>query len=366
MAEYLIPVETHDRLARAAFRHRGFTEAEAGAFARICAAATWHGIRTHSLLKALHLDEHFGSGRTDRPGCVPGAEIEPIETRFDAAAVWDAHRKAGPAVAYEALETAIDKAERHGVGMVSVDQAHHYLWGGGYVIEAAQRGYLAYTACTAALAEVVPFGGTAPTLGTNPHSWAFPTVDAVGFPVVVDWATSAVAMGKVQALAREGKQLPEHAAIDANGQATTDPNAVAALQPFGGHKGYGLALIDELLAAFIGGSLPTLRSRPEHAPDQEKTTPSFFFQVIHPDAMTAGRYAAGRSRDENVAAVLDAVRGPGNEHCLLPGEMEHRAAQRSAEAGGLLFTEAEVGQLQAVAQACGEPFDVNELATVNV
>jgi len=56
-------------------------------------------------------------------------------------------------------------ADEFGVGIVSVDNAFHYLWGGGYVIDAAQKGYIAYTCCTSALAEVVPFGGKFPTLG---------------------------------------------------------------------------------------------------------------------------------------------------------------------------------------------------------
>ena len=81
-------------------------------------------------------------------------------------------------------------------------------------MEAAQKGYIAYTNCTASLAEVVPFKGAFPTLGTNPHSWGFPTTEAVGFPIVIDWATSVIAMGRVQQLKREGKQLPPNAAVD--------------------------------------------------------------------------------------------------------------------------------------------------------
>ena len=107
----------------------------------------------------------------------------------------------------------------------------------------------------------MPFGGKFPTLGTNPHSWGIPSTAANGFPIVMDWATSTVAMGRVQALKREGKSLPPGAAVDANGQATTDPNQVAALLPFGGHKGYGMSLLNEIIGGLIGGSLPTIRGR---------------------------------------------------------------------------------------------------------
>ena len=159
----------------------------------------------------------------------PGAKIEKLPSRFAAAEIWNAHFKLGQAVAYEAMDTCMKLADKFGVGMVSVDNATHYLWGGGYVMDAALKGYLAYTNCTSATSEVVPFGGKTPTMGTNPHSWGFPTQDAIGFPIVIDWATSTVAMGRVQVLKREGKKLPPACAVDAEGKSTTDPNKAVAL-----------------------------------------------------------------------------------------------------------------------------------------
>lgn len=347
---HIVPEERHNALASAAYQQRGYDEAEATVAAEFGALATRHGIRTHNALKALHLDHLFGSGAG---GCVPQAEIERRSCRFAAAEIWDAQRKLGQAVAHEAMERAMDLADMFGVGMVSVDNAFHYLWGGGYVMEAARRGYLAYTNCTAALAEVVPFGGKVPTLGTNPHSWGFPTSGAIGFPIVIDWATSVVAMGRVQQLAREGKELPPNAAVDKDGNPTTDPKEVAALVPFGAHKGYGLALINELVGAFIGGSLPTVRSRWEVRPE-EKHTPCFFFQVIHPDALGSGLYAQERDRNANVKAVLDDILQPGNECCLLPGELEARWAKRCETAGGLLFSPAEIDAFNELAEECGQ------------
>jgi len=368
MPEFVVPVEKHNRLVVAAYRQRGFTAEEAEQAARFCELAAWHGIKTHNAIKALHLDHLFGSGNTTNPGCVPGAAVVKRTTRFDAVEKWDAHKKLGQAVAFDAIDAAERMADKHGVGLVSVDQAFHYLWGGGYVMESAKRGYIAYTNCTAALAEVVPFGGRHPTLGTNPHSWGFPTTDAVGFPIVIDWATSTVAMGRVQQFKREGKQLPPGAAVDKEGNETRDPNAVAALVTFGAHKGYGLSLINEIVAAFIGGSLPTLRSRPESVPagvTDEKTTPNFFFQVIHPDALDCGAFARGRDRAANVKAVLDDVMGHGNREtgrCILPGELEHNAARRSQAAGGLLFTDAEVAELKHIADEAGCAFDAASFA----
>jgi ureidoglycolate dehydrogenase (NAD+) len=356
---HVVPVDAHEALVRAAYTRRGFTADEAGHAARLASAATRHGIRTHNAIKALHLDELFGS---KAGGCVPAAEIRRLPSRFDAAEVWDGNRKLGQAVAWEAIETCIRLADKHGTGTVSVDNAFHYLWGGGYVMEAAQRGYIAYTNCTASLAEVVPFRGVHPTLGTNPHSWGFPTTAAVGFPIVIDWATSVIAMGRVQQLKREGKPLPPNAAVDKDGRPTTDPAAAVSLLPFGDHKGYGLSLINEIVAAFIGGSLPTIRSRA--AVPNEKQNCAFFFQVIHPDALSAGAFAAGRSQAQNVKAVLADVLGHGNEGCMLPGQLEAEAAARSAKAGGLLFSRAEVEALNEIAHEAGvRPFDPAGLPT---
>jgi L-2-hydroxycarboxylate dehydrogenase (NAD+) len=235
---------------------------------------------------------------------------------------------------------------------VAVDNAFHYLWGGGYVMDAAQRGYIAYTNCTAALTEVVPFGGTHPTLGTNPHSWGFPTTDAVGFPIVIDWATSVIAMGRVQQIKREGNLIPQkEAAIDKDGNFTDDPNKVTALTTFGRHKGYGLSLINEIMAGYIGGSTPTLRSR--WADDGDKHTCAFYFQVIHPEALSGNDFAAGRSQADNVKVVIDDILGHGNDNCLLPGQMEAAFAKRTEAAGGLLFSEAEIGEFNEIAEEAG-------------
>ncbi|MBM4057821.1 MAG: Ldh family oxidoreductase [Planctomycetes bacterium] len=361
MAEtfHVVPVGVHATLVRSAYLHRGFDASEAEHAATLATAATRHGIRTHNAIKALHLDELFGS---KAGGCVPRAAIRRLPSRFQAAEVWDARKKLGQAVAWEALETCMRLADTYGCGTVSIDNAFHYLWGGGYVMEAAKRGYIAYTNCTASLAEVVPFKGRHPTLGTNPHSWGFPTTDAVGFPIVIDWATSVIAMGRVQQLKREGKPLPPNAAVDKGGRPTTDPDQAAALLPFGDHKGYGLSLINELVAGFIGGSLPSIRSRPP-VPG-EKQNCAFFFQVIHPEALSGGAFAQGRSQAENVRAVLADILGHGNDACMLPGQLEAEAAARSDRAGGLLFSTAEVEALNEIAHEAGlAPLDPAVLPT---
>jgi LDH2 family malate/lactate/ureidoglycolate dehydrogenase len=350
MSDYfVIPRQDHDSLVSSAYQSRGYTELEATEGARLAAEAARHGIRTHNALKALHLDHLFGS---HTGGCMPGVEIEVIPSRFPASERWNANKKLGQSVAYRAIDRAIELADQYGIGQIAVDNAFHYLWGGGYVMEAAERGYMAYTNCTSTLAEVVPFGGKFPTLGTNPHSWGIPCASA--FPIVIDWATSTVAMGRVQALRREGRPLQEGAAVDHAGQPTTDPAKVAALLPFGGHKGYALALLNEIFGGLIGGSLPTLRGR-TLSDCREKNTSVFYFQVIHPDAIACDRFVGGRSQAENLQAVIDDVLGHGNQGAMLPGQLEATFRKRSDEARGLLFTAAEIGEFNQLAAALGLP-----------
>jgi LDH2 family malate/lactate/ureidoglycolate dehydrogenase len=348
MSEWVLPGELHDRIVAAAYRKRGFGSKEAAQAAAFSNLTSRHGIRTHNAIKALHLDELFGS---KAGGCVPGAKIDRLKGRYKAVQRWNANRKLGQSVGLEAMAAAMKLADRYGSGTIVVDNAFHYLWGGGYVIDAARKGYLAYTCCTASLAEVVPFGGKFPTLGTNPHSWAFPTQEAVGFPICIDWATSTVAMGRVQQLAREGKALPPGCAVDEDGKETTDPARVRALLPFGAHKGYGLSLIDELVAAFAGGSLPTIRNRWTQGPPGEKRTTVFYFQAVRAEALDCGAFGLGRDQKSNVRAVIEDILGHGNTPgTMLPGELEHRAWLRSEKAGGLIFTDAEIAEFAKLAK----------------
>ena len=98
---YVMPTDYHNKLVAAAFRARGYLPEEADAAARFSELASTHGIRTHNAIKALHLDEHFGSRAG---GCVPGARIEKLPSKYKAVEKWNANRKLGMAVAFEAMD----------------------------------------------------------------------------------------------------------------------------------------------------------------------------------------------------------------------------------------------------------------------
>ncbi len=357
---FITSAEWHNEVVRACYLTRGFDPEETADAVRLCEAAARNGVRTHNAIKALHLDERFGSkAGASVGGCTPRAQLAKLKSRFAASEVWNANRKLGPSVAYQAMARCLELASDYGTGMVSVDNAFHYIWGGAYVLQAAQQGYIGYTNCTSLLAEVVPFGGRTPALGTNPHSWAFPTERALGFPILVDWATSAISMGRVQQLAREGRPLPEGVATDLSGEMTTDAQAVAGLLPFGAHKGYSLGLINELLAAMIGGYLPKIRGR---APQTgEKNSCCFHFMAIHPEAISSGDYFGGADMDGNIQRVAQNILS-GNEGAIMPGANAAKWRDRCRAAGGLLFTASEIAALNKLAREGSlKEFDCGQL-----
>ena len=108
---YVVPISQHNDLIAAAYSHRGFDQEECEAAAKFSAYASWHGIRTHNAIKALHLDDHFGS---KSEGCVPSARIEKRETQFAASQIWNANKKLGQATAYAAMDEAISMNEPPG------------------------------------------------------------------------------------------------------------------------------------------------------------------------------------------------------------------------------------------------------------
>lgn len=169
----------------------------------------------------------------------------------------DANNGFGLTLAPDAMARCIAKAEASGLCLTTVRHSNHFGIAGYYALMAAQRG-LGGLAMTNASPLVVPTFGAAPMIGTNPLAIAVPTGD--GPPLVLDMATSAVAWGKVEVARRAGTAIPLGWAVDATGAATGDPLAARWLTPLGGeratcgHKGYGLAVMVDVLCGPLAGS----------------------------------------------------------------------------------------------------------------
>ena len=190
--------------------------------------------------------------------------------------------------------------------------------------------------------------------------------DARFFPICVDWAASTVAMGRVQQYAREGRPIPADWGVEETGAPTTNPAKIKALLHFGAHKGYGLTLIDELYAGYIGGSLPTIRNRWATIPSGEKGVCCCFFQCARPDSLSGDNFAHGRSQKQNVQAILHDILAHGNDSARLPGQHLAQAAAFSAKHGGLLFNRAEVEAFEHIAGQAEFAFDATALQAVTV
>jgi uncharacterized oxidoreductase len=179
--------------------------------------------------------------------------------------VWDGHGGFGQVIARDAMTWAITAARQHGVAVHGLRNAHHIGRVGTYGEMAARAGMVSvhFVNGIGTAPVVAPFAGREPRYITNPVCIAIPGT-ATTAPVILDFATSRLAMGKVRVAYNTGKPLIDGVLLTHDGRPTTDPSVMfseprGVLLPFGEHKGSGLALVCDLLCGAIVGT-GTLRS----------------------------------------------------------------------------------------------------------
>lgn len=248
-----VSVDTLRRLTEGIFASAGCDAAAARLTADMLIEAELRGHASHGMLRVPTMVQRIQGGRID-----PAARPLVITER-EATALVDARRALGPVGVTFGAELAVRKAKTTGSCTVGVVNADHIGLAGYYAERIAREGCVGLL-CGVTMPLVHPPGGMERLLGTNPLAIAVPT--AGENPVLLDFATSAIAMGTVLEAQITGDPIPEGAAIDPDGRPTTNADEVrrGALSPFGGHKGYGLCLIIGLLAgpllgAKVGGSL---------------------------------------------------------------------------------------------------------------
>ncbi len=291
--------------------------------------------------------------RAIRGGVLDPRAHAAVEDRGGAVLAVDGRRGFGQIVAREATAAGIERARATGIALVALRNASHVGRVGAYGLQAAAEGFASvhFVNVVGHGPLVAPFRGSDARLSTNP---VCVTVPAAGGkpPVVLDFATSTVALGKVRVALNRGLPLPEGVLIDAAGRPTTDPRVMyeeprGAILPLGLHKGYGLALACELLAGALGGggTLPTVA----HEPDRISNNMLSF--VFDP------RRLPGFDRlDEEVAAAIDHVKASPPADPSLPvlvaGEPELRA-RAERESGGIPVERATWDQLVEAAASVG-------------
>src|SRR6185503_3297373 len=162
----------------------------------------------------------------------------------------------GQVIAKEAMDVGIERAKKHGVAVVGLKNSHHIGRIGHWAEQCAAAGLVSthWVNVHGHKSLVAPFGGAEPRFTTNPYCTAIPRKGKE--PIVLDFATSQVAMGKVRVANNKKVRMDEGLLIDAQGNPTTDPGVLynppfGAILPFGLHKGGGLAVICDLLAGAL-------------------------------------------------------------------------------------------------------------------
>lgn len=234
----------------------------------------------------------------------------------------DADNGLGQVAAKRAMELCIRKAKESDVAIAGVRNSNHVGIGAYYAMMALKEDMIGIFATnTAAL--MAPYGGCEPILGTNPFAFAIPAGREI--PIVLDMSTSVVPRGKIELALREGKEIPEGWAIDADGNITTDPRKAleGALLPLGGPKGYGLSIVVDILSGLLMGS------------SYGKEIKSMFTDFTKP--MGVGHFMMAINLEsfmpieefkEKVDAYIRAIKGSktakGVEEIFLPGERSYR------------------------------------------
>lgn len=342
------------------FRHFGVPPEDAAQAADVLATSDLRGIDSHGVARLRSYFDMLSLGRIN-----PRPNIRVVRELPGTATV-DGDNGLGLVVGPWANRVAMDKAGTVGSGWVSVRNTNHFGIAGYYPLQGLSRDLIGW-AMTNAGPLVAPLWGAGRMLGTNPIAIAFPGSDEP--PVVIDLATSAVAYGKLEIAQRAGRDIPHGWAVDREGRPATRPQQIVeggALVPLGGdrdhggHKGYCLAAMVDLLTAVLSGAnwgpfVPPFLVRQEMSPGTVGQGIGHFFGALRIDGfMDAAEFK--RRVDEWVRVFRATPPAPGTPGVVIPGDPERRAeAQRRVS--GVPLSPAVVADLRDVASKTGIPFD---------
>jgi LDH2 family malate/lactate/ureidoglycolate dehydrogenase len=298
---------------------------EADPAATVAETLVWtslRGVDSHGVARVPVYAERLRSGvLNNRP--------RPEVVRRDGAiAVVDGDHGPGQVAAVAATDLSIELAREHGVGVVSVRRSGHYGAAAYYAMRAAAAGLVGMS-MTNTEPLVIPYGGVDPALGTNPIALAAPTAGGAIFNL--DMATSQVAINRIFNARDEGRSIPEGWGVDERGEPTTDPAKVKSAVPLGGYKGYGLALMVEVLCGVLAGAGVREGVGDLYSGGEVQQNTGHFHLAIDPER-TVGRDAFAGV----LGGLLDELRAippaRGFDEVLVAGDPEDRArAQRERD-----------------------------------
>lgn len=321
----------------------GYPREDAAYLADTLVDANLRGVDSHGVIR-------LGAYRARIEAGLTRADAHPILGGAGAALRVDANGAAGQIAARTAAIAVRDAARAHGIAAVAIHGSTHFGAAGYYARWLAAEGLVAVVVSNSEPG-VVPFGGREPLFGTNPFAFAAPTST---FPISLDMATSTSAMGKVMVAQAEGRSVPADWGVDADGNPTTDPNAITALLPAGGPKGYALGYLVEVLGGVLTGAAITHGIGNMYS-DFSRPQDVGHFMI----AIDVGRFLPY----DRFIARMDALRdeahavapAPGFDAVLVPGEPEERTHVARSESG-IPLAAATVEDLRALGADAGVPF----------
>jgi len=319
------PVDDLRTFCEAVWERAGLSPEDAQVCTDTLLTADLRGVRTHGVTHMKEYCTRMLAGTLNN-----GADMS-FEQTSPATLVVDAKYTVGPVAANRVMDRCIQQARQSGACFAAVRGGCHYGLGAYYPMKAARQGMIAL--CVTNTAPLVaPSGGADPLLGTNPISIAIP---AGQYPdLVLDMATSTVAKGKISLALKEGSDIPLGWALDKNGIPTTSAADAdsGSLMPFGGYKGYGLALVVSILSFALSGAamdaeLPHFFARPELL-----SNGGYFMGAID-----ISRFCPVEQFKTRVDACFDLLKScrpaVGSDGVAIPGEFEAMRTKQNLREG---------------------------------
>jgi L-2-hydroxycarboxylate dehydrogenase (NAD+) len=358
--EKVFPVEALREFCARVFMHFRLPESDAAQAADVLAAADLRGIDSHGVARMRSYVDLLSEGRIN-----PKPQVKVMRSTPSTATV-DADNGLGLVVGPRANQMAIELAEKAGSGWVAVMNTNHFGIAGYYVLKAVAHDMIGW-AMTNSTAIVAPLWGIERMLGTNPIAIAFPGKNEP--PIVIDMATCTAAYGKIEIALRRGEKIPAGWAIDNLGRVTTDPADVlagGALLPLGsdrergGHKGYGLAMMVDLLSGALSGAnwgpfaIPFALRQTIPTRSVGKGIGHFFGAMRIDGFIDADSF---KSQVDDYIRVFRATKpAPNTSGPLIPGDPE-REAEAIRRKNGVPLILPVVNDLREVSKKTGIPFD---------
>lgn len=315
MKERLIFPEKLTAFAVACLEKLGLTPQDARLVADTLVAANLRGVDSHGIVRLPHYATRL------RNGTIKAQPEIRVQRTGPSAAVVDGDAGMGQIVASRAMSEAIALAAQTGVGAVVARNSSHCGACAWFVEMAVRKGMIGI-ALTHTDSIMVPPGMKRIFLGSNPIAFGAPGASA---PIIIDMSTTHAAWGKVLVARQEGKAIPADWGIDAQGKPTTDAQQVVGLAPTGGHKGYALAAMIEILCAQLAG-VPFARHVTKMYGELDKPRNLGHFML----ALDVPRFTDPALFQSAIAAFVGEIHAEG---ALAPGDPERLNAERRRREG---------------------------------